>query len=287
LDARPGERAEFRYSASFCSDAESGLITDATALPREAAATAIEHIDHDPGGVRELVADTLYNDADSLAKLQHRGVKCYVPEAAEPASGQLSKRYFRYHPERDLYICPHGKELKWSRYHKDREAHFYTAKVSDCRDCPAKGWCTGAQRRSVSRLVDEAAREATRRSGRRYRYLMWRRRINEHLNLLGKRDHGLSRARALGLAAMQVQVALVAVAIDLKKLVRYVTSSPVGPQAPIAPASLGSLCAFALSLALQRTAAGFWRALRAALAAIPTIPLTHTTQPQPAPNRSS
>ena len=285
LDARPGERAEFRYSASLCSDAESGLITDATALPREAAGTAVEHIDHDPGKVHEFVGDTLYNDAATLTKLQKRGVRCYVPEPEKPADGQLTKRYFRYDRERNLYICPRGKELKWSRYHKKRRAHFYTAKVSDCQHCPLKDRCTTAKRRSVSRLLDEDAREATHHSGRRYRYLMSRRRINEHLNLLGKRDHGLSRARGLGLAAMQVQVAMVATAIDLKKLVTHVTSPTVALLPPVAAAFLRSVCPAALWLALQGAAASIWRALRAALTNIPTIPHAHTIQPQPAQNR--
>jgi hypothetical protein len=39
--------------------------------------------------------------------------------------------------------------------------------------------------------------------------------------MLGKRDHGLRRARSLGLAAVRIQVALTAVAINLKKLVRF------------------------------------------------------------------
>ena len=44
--------------------------------------------------------------------------------------------------------------------------------------------------------------------------------MNEHLNLLAKRDHGMRRARGLGLDSVRIQAALVATAIDLKKLVR-------------------------------------------------------------------
>lgn len=285
LDARRGERAEFRYSVSFLSDPESGLITDATALPREASGTAIKQVARDPGQVRELVADTLYNDVATLAELQARGVKCYVPLPAEPSRGPLNKGYFRYDRERDLYICPRGKELTWSRYKEDRGAHFYTAKVSDCTHCPSKGWCTKAKRRSVTRLVGEDAREATVHSGPRYDRLMSWRGVSEHLNNVGKRDHCLSRARGLGLEAMCIQAALVAVVIDLKKLVKFLTPSPAGPQKPTDPTlppSLASLCAFALSLALQRATAGLWRALRAAIAGIPIIPTVHASQLQPA-----
>lgn len=228
LDARPDEPADFRYSGSLSSDPESGLVADATASSREEAGTAVDHIDHDPGDVTELAADTLYDDAATLAALQERGVTCYVPEPAEPSGAQLSKRHFRYDPVRDIYICPAGKELKRSRYHKQRRASFYTAKVSDCKNCPRKSACTTAARRSVSRLDLQYARDATVRSGPQYAHLQRRRTIAEHLNLLGKRDHALSRARGLGLAAMRIQVTLVAVAINLKKLVRHADLSPSG-----------------------------------------------------------
>ena len=221
LDARPNERTAFVYYGSFSSDPESGLVTDTAAHAREEAGTAVDHVDHDPGDVNELAADTLYDNAATLAALQERGVTCYVPEPAEPTGARLGKSHFRYDAARDVYICPAGKELKRSRYHKQRRANFYTAKVSDCKNCPHKSACTTAARRSVSRLELQYARDATVRSGPRYEHLQRRRTIAEHLNMLGKRDHALSRARGLGLSAMRIQVALVGTAINLKKLVRY------------------------------------------------------------------
>jgi transposase len=288
LQARKGERAEFRYDGSLCSDPESGLVTDATAKPREEASTALDHICHDPGQVNEFVADGLYDDATTLAALQERGVRCYVPEPAEPAGSGLSKRHFSYDRQRNLYICPMGKELKWSRYHRQRRANFYTAKVSDCTHCPLKCRCTSAQRRSVSRLELQYARDATVRAGPRYEYLQGRRTINEHLNLLGKRDHALSRARGLGLAAMRIQAALVGAAIDLKKLVRHVSLPPACAFASIAHAFVPPVCASRLWFGLRGARAGLTRALRAIptnLSIMRTILPGHTIQPKPAPNR--
>ena len=288
MEGRPHERADFWFTGSLASDPESGLVTDATATSREAAGTALDHILHDPGDVNDFAGDKLYDDATTLAALQDLGVTCYVPEPAEPTGGKLSKKHFRYDPVRDIYICPAGKELKRSRYHKQRHASFYTAKVSDCKTCPRKSVCTPAARRSVSRLDLQYARDATVRCGPRYEHLQRRRTISEHLNLLGKRDHALSRARGLGLAAMRIQVTLVAVAINLKKLVRHASLSPSGAFSYAAAAS-------ALLVWASRAWFGLWSALSggsrvsradsSAVAITRTILPGRTTRPQPATNR--
>lgn len=222
LQRREGEKAQFEYHASFSVDAETGVITDATATVFEQPQTAVEHLRHDPAQVEELAADARYDDAKTLAAAQALGVTCYVaPGGGGGRSGELSKDHFAYDGAQDLYTCPAGKILRHSRYHAKRRAHFYVARQSDCQSCPLKGQCTTAKRRSVSRLELQAARDKTVREGPRYRYLQQRRNINEHIHMLGKRDHGLARARSLGLAALRVQAALTAVAIDLRKLASF------------------------------------------------------------------
>ena len=228
LQRKTQEVAQFRYNVSFSADAESGLICDASADAWERAETAVAHVDHDPGHVEELAADALYDSGKALAELQERGVTCYVPRTDHDRAGQLSKDEFAYDAERDAYICPAGAELTHSRYDEQRCQHFYTARTSDCRDCPLKVQCTPAQRRSLSRQDSEPAREATVRGGARYEQLQRRRRINEHLNMLGKRDHCLARARSVGLNAMGIQAALTAIAINLCKLVRHCDAGPAG-----------------------------------------------------------
>jgi transposase len=147
LQRKTNEVAQFRYNVSFSADAESGLICDASADAWERAETAVAHVDHDPGHVEELAADGLYDSGDMLAELQQRGVTCYVPRIAHDRAGQLSKDEFAYDAERDVYICPEGAELRHTRYDEKRGQHFYTAQVSDCRDCPLKAQCTPAKRR--------------------------------------------------------------------------------------------------------------------------------------------
>jgi hypothetical protein len=221
LQRKKGETAEYRYCDSVSVCTKTGLICDATATPREVAATAVDHVQHDPIGVTEVALDRLYDDGDALAALQKEKVTCYVPRTKHDKAGQLSKDEFTYHADADEYECPQGQRLRHSRHDEKRRQHFYTALKSACGACPRKAECTPAQRRSLSRAETEPARTAAVRRGARYDELKRRRQINEHVHMLGKRDHGLRRARGIGLAAMRIQTCLTALTINLKKMLRW------------------------------------------------------------------
>lgn len=221
LQRKGAGKAEFAYQGSFSADPDSGLIVDATATPTEQPPTMVDHVDHDPGAVSELVADSRYDDGASLQQLQDRGVTPYVPRASRQKAGQLSKDQFVHEPQADRYRCPQGCYLAYFNTELKARRRRYAARPEDCAGCPLKARCTSGARRYVDRHLYEAAREQTVRAGPRYAQLQRARRIAEHLFHLAKRDHGMRRARGLGLAAARIQMALTAIAIDLKKLVRF------------------------------------------------------------------
>jgi len=254
LQTKGHRPAEFAYQASFAVDAESGLVTDATATTFEEPATALDHVCHDPYPVTELAADAHYDTTQGLSDLQSRGVTTYVPKCPKGKAEQLSKAAFTYNAERDVYLCPEGKVLRHRGYWRARRLHSYLAQAADCGACPRKAECTPAKRRRVTRTQGEEARERAVRSGPRYRELSRRRRIHEYLHHVAKRDHGLRRARALGLAAMRIQATLTAVALNLKRLLRWWSSAP--------PAAVRAQCR---GVAYPETALG---ALRSAWAAV-------------------
>lgn len=232
------EPARFSYFVSFCADAHNGLITDATAYAREWASTTAEHVLHDIGTVTRLAADGLYDDGKALVNLFWQRVNAFVPLTTHKRNGQLSRDEFRYDHARDLYICPEGHQLHRKRYKASSGQTFYVARASDCGACPLKAQCTKASRRTVTRQDNEWAREQAVRAGPDYELLQRRRRVNEHLNLMAKRDHGMSRARGLGLDAMRIQASMTAAAINVRKLVAFVDRGGRG-------ASRAPLCASA------------------------------------------
>jgi transposase len=239
LQKKGGRPAQFSYQSSFAVDPQSGLVTDATATTFERPATALDHVCHDPYPVTEVAADAFYDTADGLGDLQSRGVTTYVPRCPKGKSAWLSKDAFTYDAERDMYVCPAGKVLPHRGYWPERRLHWYSAGVPDCAACPQKAQCTSGKRRRVSRLAGEEARERAVRSGPRYQELSRRRKVHEYLHHVAKRDHGLRRARAVGLAAMRIQAALTAIVLNLKRLARWRRSRPPGALRLAAPTASG------------------------------------------------
>ena len=62
-----------------------------------------------------LAADASYGSADMLGWLvDERGIEPHVKvlDKSERADGTFSRSDFAFDAERDLYVCPEGKELK-------------------------------------------------------------------------------------------------------------------------------------------------------------------------------
>jgi hypothetical protein len=92
-------------------------------------------------------------------------------DKAERTDGTFSRSDFAFDPERKLYVCPGGKELK--KYHrafaKPRDGltndgtmiHF--ARKQDCEACALKlKCCSNVPARKIARSVHEAARDKAR-----------------------------------------------------------------------------------------------------------------------------
>lgn len=218
---KDGENPDFRYQVSFCADAETGLVVDTKVKGLEHAGTMVEHLADDPGPVREMVADKLYDSATALAGVQALGVKPFVAVRPHFRGNGITREAFVYHANGDYHTCPRGRKLRFTQYVERIKERRYVASRKDCTNCPIHGWCTKATFRTVTRHEHEAAREQTVRGGARYRQLMRRRRINEHINRVAKRDHGMARADGRGLDDMRIQAALTAAAINLNKLWRW------------------------------------------------------------------
>ena len=80
-----------------------------------------------------------------LGWLVARGIDPHIPlwdQSALATEGKFTRADFAYDKERDLYICPGGKELKTSGTVHDGSTIKYIAKRSDCAFCPLKPRCT-------------------------------------------------------------------------------------------------------------------------------------------------
>ena len=117
-------------------------------------------------GVEELkvVADGGYFAHEALKECEDEGVTTYVPvresEKAERL-GLFSRKQFKYDPDRDLYICPAGAEMKRTSKHVRKDTRFktefYIYSTKQCIDCPLRAQCTRSKTgRKIKRWVHHA-----------------------------------------------------------------------------------------------------------------------------------
>jgi hypothetical protein len=62
---------------------------------------------------------------------------------------KFTRADFTYDDERDVYVCPNGKELRTSGTAYDGTTLKYIAKRNDCERCPLKPRCTDRPRASA------------------------------------------------------------------------------------------------------------------------------------------
>lgn len=173
---------------------------------------------------RELVADKGYGSVAAITACTERDVRPLLGRGpVQNVFGGFTRDAFTYLPERDLYICPAGQELKRFRHKPDpRGAIGYRPKAGTCRHCSLRAQCvSGARDRTVLRLQGAELVEEMRARARtpRSRRLMAQRQIvSERINADAKDKHGMARAQFRGRPKMQIQALLTAAVINLKQL---------------------------------------------------------------------
>src|SRR5258707_15750758 len=109
----------------------------------------------------------------------------------------FSASQLRYQAQRDVYLCPAGKDLRFDRPHSTERSRRYRARAKDCNHCPLKTQCTpGKQGRSLCRSVDEDTLDRVRAyaSTETYKKALRKRSVwVEPLFAEGKQWHGMRR----------------------------------------------------------------------------------------------
>ena len=125
--------------------------------------------------VKEVLADSGYASYNNYEYLCTEGKEGYIPDPyfqklKQGDYGRPENRYhkenFRYDQERDIYICPEGKEL---RFYKERDSDEGVIKrrqriyqASECPEGPVLAQCTKAKYRTIAREKREELQEAMR-----------------------------------------------------------------------------------------------------------------------------
>ncbi len=237
--AANGGLAFFAYATNYLIDLDHAVIVEveASSAVRQAEvaaaktmiARAHERFDLHP---ERLAADTGYGSAEMLDWLvNQQGIEPHVPvfDKSQRTDGTFSRDDFTYDHERDVYVCPGGKDLTTSgTLVNDGATLFYRASKADCSACALKSRCSpNTPVRRVPRSIHEGARDLARNIAKTAAYLTSRRQRKKvemcfaHL----KRILKLDRLRLRGPCGAHDEFLLAATAQNLRKLAKLIPAT--------------------------------------------------------------
>ena len=148
--------------------------------------------------------------------------------------GLFRKRQFRYDAERDGYVCPAGQLLVYRTTNREGYRQYHSD-PGQCRQCRLRQQCTRSRNTTkiVTRHVWQRCKDqvdAHRLEPRGQRIYKRRKETVERSFADAKQLHGHRYARMRGLAGVQEQSLLAAVAQNLKKMALLLSAA--GPPMP-------------------------------------------------------
>jgi transposase len=174
---------------------------------------------------RQATGDSKYGTEDNLVAIEDQGIRAYIPiPDMDHRTAFFSVDQFRYEAQRDVYLCPAGKDLRFDRPHSTQRSRRYRARAKDCNHCPLKAKCTTSkQGRSLCRSVDETCLDRVRayQSTEAYKKALRKRQVwVEPLFAEAKDWHGMRRFRLRRLWRVNCEALRIAAGQNLKRLLK-------------------------------------------------------------------
>ena len=200
-----------------------GVVNEAHVLEK----TIADHKDAVGKTVKTVVADSKYGTKENYQALKARGVKTHIKDlGASRAAGAavFGKDRFTYVAERDVYVCPAGKELQRRSWNRNRQWMKYRIDKEHCASCELRSQCTNDKNgRSLNRtpgddLIAAGRQDASSKEG--VTDLKKRQHLMERSYAYGKR-FGFKRARWRSMWRVSIQQLLVATVQNLLKITKY------------------------------------------------------------------
>lgn len=111
-----------------------------------------------------VIADTGYYNESEIKKYIEDGMTVYIKKAKannKTKDNEFRKERFRYNAEKDVYICPTGKEMPFFENTSKNGIKYRRYKCKDCHSCKYKNSCTSSSSgRTLQRWEHEDVLEA-------------------------------------------------------------------------------------------------------------------------------
>ena len=193
--------------------------------------------------VTEVVADAKYGPYANYGALEAAGIRASIPpHLGRGKTRAIPGELFVYDPAGDRFLCPEGQVLRrqgTSCSARPGGGIIYRAAPKVCGACPLRADCCGtAQARTITRPDDSGLYDRTRaylRTAHAKRSIRLRKCWAETVIAEAKERHGLRRAQYRGRAKVRIQAFGVALAYNIKKLVRWHGRRPQDPALALRP----------------------------------------------------
>ncbi len=170
-----------------------------------------------------VIADTGYYNAPESKCCMDKGIAVYIKKGKsnnQTNENGYRKDKFFYDLERDVYICPEGKELSFFENTSKNGLKYRKFKCTECKNCPKKKFCTtSVSGRSIQRWEYEAVLEQVCAETAAHNEIYKQRRsIVEHPFGTIKRQLGYNFFLRRGIGNVDAECAYMFIAYNLKRL---------------------------------------------------------------------
>lgn len=169
-----------------------------------------------------VVADAGYSNGEQARACEEQNLIAHVP-ANRAVNNQgdgalMDRRAFTYDAQADTLQCPAGATLVRKQIHRASRSIHYAAPATACSGCPLKGQCTQAERRIVTRHMDEDVLDRMHARATPEAMRLRRCTVERPFAELKYRIFGLPRFLLRGRQGAAAEMALAVMAFNLKRL---------------------------------------------------------------------
>ncbi|MBN1594237.1 MAG: IS1182 family transposase [Candidatus Coatesbacteria bacterium] len=189
--------------------------------------------------VEAVDGDSGYFNSEQLRRLENEGKDACVADSDTVSAMRKSKlsefiqgERFRYDSERDIFRCPLGNELVFTRlcHRKDGRIHRIYEAVNPCDECPQREICLGGSRNRFYKMernyeypwLDEYRRRFLKSE---YQERLKSRKRIEHIFGHLKHNLGLRRFNLRGLSGAKIEAFLASIALVLRRIHTILTQT--------------------------------------------------------------
>ena len=227
-----GTKRGIGYLTEMTVDCKYGIITGVDTYPanEKESLVVLRHLQKQMSGTgvafRRIALDRGYDTGAVHRGLELLGITGYIPGIDFPNSPE--KYGFTYDDQKDCFICPKGRYLRFHRLNCNKSTgkylRCYQIQDDTCLSCPRRSGCfdkTGRRRRILASSCYPAFYRGHERIGSpEYLAMMRRRKIwSEGSFAVLKREHLLSKIRKQGILNACEECLLSALALNLKRMV--------------------------------------------------------------------